>query len=558
MSTPNKGKLKKLRAAERHEMKMRYGRIENEYKRFANHDLRTFEVLNQSIVDWYDLLPDILPLLKWMKNELSRKNTAEGASSSADAQKNDESGNDDDEEENAEVKRIAVILCDVVHKFFNHAVTNVGSLLQTVNTERGPCSLLICVMIVVFSIVHALLNYAESKHLESAGFLFFPDEELAARDVKTLYQNGLAITPKPVCQYTVSDVVNAVVMLAYSWENVSVTDDDLSVYMMQLILRAGTLSVTINPPEFYDVEKYQDKLHAIDENGIEISPDETVTTINFNGRRMLLAPLTKMLCVAEFMVSRDVVPFKTVKTLFDQDQLLRFKEKLISKFTKLMQFHQTKKIVDELCEKTRLRYTDVERFQDENPLSKREAKTILQSTHNGDSQFAMFAFHEIVDYIADMKALDETSETYLLCDASFNQHVSLTNAKLLAFDAILRDELSERKQSLDFLQQFVYDEVVFVAERSNIEMIQMPVILIIRSRPYLYVSQVLYECLGVDIALILWMTYVLDAMNGQIDSVFYKNAFESILNRNQRSNAAGSSSSSSSSSWTKSGFVTLC
>ena len=109
------------------------------------------------------------------------------------------------------------------------------------------------------------------------------------------------------------------------------------------------------------------------------------------------------------------------------------RRRIIRKYRELDSVDQTVKLIDDMCQKSRLRYSDVEQFMDENALSRIDAKIVLDTVHNGESQFSMFWFHRKVNGVSFIEEVDEQAEAYPR-HATLNQKLFAMNATSCAYD----------------------------------------------------------------------------------------------------------------------------
>jgi hypothetical protein len=483
-----------LRMEEEIKMRAVHDSLCARYSKFKDTNLEVFADLNLVVSQWYMMAEDLSQLFTWF------------------------SANNCDDLEHA-----VEMVSDVLATLLNIAITRVGTLLgSTVRTMDGPGSTFLCVVILVTALDRVLEN-AKSEVVQKVEASRLPNEsnQTTAPQLDPILCKGAAAFDKPISAYTMSELRTAIILMGDEWEQIDIDDLKVTQYLTYLLARACIISNVIQPPEVLDVPRWT--VTRVAKSDTE-DDDTQLFMANMCFLRFGTAPVCKMLCIIDFWqsVSRQ-------RPVVDSQALLGMRRRIIRKYRELDSVDQTVKLIDDMCQKSRLRYSDVEQFMDENALSRIDAKIVLDTVHNGESQFSMFWFHRKVNGVSFIEEVDEQAEAYPR-HATLNQKLFAMNAKLFCFNALLQHELRIRHQgSISFLEKFCYDENDIIRMRQSIDNAEYPLILIIQAMPYVLSDGVLYDCRGMDVAVLVWVECLLDCNNGVINSISYKDALSTLI-----------------------------
>jgi hypothetical protein len=480
------------RAQEEIDMRTIYDVLKKRHADFKITNLETFADLNLLVSQWYAMAEDIIKLLEWLKARNCN-----------------------------DIEQVAEIVSDVFSSLLNLAIKRVGALVgSTVRTMDGPGTTFLCVVILA-SALDRVLDNVPIEVLRKVEATRFSNESnsVSATQLDHILRKGVAAFDKPISTYTMSELRTAIILLGDEWENIDITNNDVTEYLTHLFSRACIISNVVQPREVLDVPRW------IVTRALKTDSDEDtqLTMANMCFLRFGTAPVCKMLCIVDFLHSVE-----RRRPEVADPTLVSMRRRILRKYRELSSVDQTTKLIDSMCQKSRLRYSDVEQFMDENALSRIDAKIVLDTVHNGESQFSMFWFHRKIDGVSFVEETNEQSAAYQR-HTTLNQKLFIMNSKLFCFNALLQHEMRTRNQvDMLFLEKFCYDENDIIRARQSIDNSEYPLILIIQAMPYVLSENMLFECRGMDIALLVWIDCLLSTNNGIVNSISYRDALVSL------------------------------
>jgi len=504
------------RVDEARKMRAVYDSVRQRFDEFMVTNLDIFADLNKVVTQWYGMVADVALLVKSLS----------------------EDGCDDALDE------VVDMVSKVMASLINLVVRRVGVLLSsTVRTMDGPGSIFLCV-IILMTALDRILSEVDSDTLLRVDASRLPDASnpVSATEMEPILNSGVAVFDKPVSAYTMSELRTAISLMGDEWESIDLTNSRVNEYLVYLLSRACIIANVIQPLEVLDVPHWT--ITRILAN--EADDDTHLAIADMCFLRFCAAPVCKMLCVIDFTQS-----LTQERASVCPRALTSIRRRILRKYRELSAVDQTMKLIDGMCQKGRLRYSDVERFIDENPLCRVDAKIVLDTVHNGESQFSMFWFHRKVDGVSLLAEMDEQADAFPK-HATLNQKLFVMNAKLFCFSAMLQHELRTRNQvDFQFLEKFCYDENDVIRTRQTIDNSEYPIIIIIQALPYVLSDGTLYDCRGMDVALIMWIDCVLASHSGIINTISYKDALSAL--RNSDNTADGGVRKPT--NWESAGFV---
>ena len=506
---------------------------------FMNCDIFIFSNLNAQLVAVSEILPSVNLLLA---RSVERKNVAV-------------------------TKSVVDMLCDMCMKFHTVGISRVGSLLTLQRSSEGPCSVMVCLVCVVSTISSIIEEVTEVYVPE--WFTLLTDEQAKATAVDEILLKGCVASTSPISEYKMSEFLDALYLLSDNWNDLDL--HQCSVYIEQLFLRGCKFVTTLLADRNYDVEEYverktaEERLAAVlsgeggggggGEDGDEEEDRCGLITSNMRFKRMVVGPLCKMLCVVDFVETYETKIRHAPASL---EERALFKKMLMRRYNEMANVSQPAQLVssiDTLAQKAKLKYCDVEKFQEEYVLIGLEMKAVIQGSHNNDSLFSMALFPQQVDTKEDLLIIDEARDDYLL-NCSFNRRMHVINAKLLLFDAMFVTALQKNKlQEFSFMSRFVMEEIDIIVQRPLIDAAEVPMIVVLQGRPLLLANKKLYNCHGIDGCLLQWMNFVCDKMDGVVHEVRLEPALRFLLNGGTTATATATATTTDSKGRT--GFVNL-